>query len=1080
MENRATILPILLCFCVSLCRADEAITYEQDIRPIFRAHCFDCHGATDEIEGGLDLRLVRFMIEGGDSGPAIELHQSESSLLIDRVVSGEMPPGDSAISEEELLTLRTWIDQGGKTIRPEPKTLGAGLGITPEERSFWAYAPIKSSSNADLLAQVPDEIAGNYLDKQFIVESVEQLLQTTSDQVIGAPELQTIRNELLTHAAHVLIAEQASRPTLIRRAHFDLLGLPPSPEAMNQWQNDPHPEWYPNMLDELMASPHYGERWGRHWLDVAGYSDSEGYTNNDTVRPWAWKYRDWVVQAFNRDQPFDQFIIEQLAGDELLGSLQGDLTAEQIERLTATGFLRMAADGTGSGANTPEARNQVITDTLKIVGTSLLGLSIQCAQCHDHRYDPIPQEDYYALRAVFEPAMNWQKWKVPNARRLSLYTQADREAAASVEQEAQIIAKKKQEELDRYINEALTQELARHPEEQREPLRKAYRTPANERDAMQKDLLKRYPSVNITAGNLYQYIPESKTKLQEYDKRINEIRAKKPEEQFIRALTEPTEPPPETKLFHRGDHRQPKETVQPHALQIACPENQLQVFAKSDPGILTSGRRLAFANWITSQDHPLFARVISNRIWMHHFGSGIVTTPADFGQLGNRPSHPRLLDWIANEFRAKQWSLKKLHRTIMLSRLYKQKRGTSFNRSAVNEISNLSDVAKNHLQEHQYHFANLIRLDAEAVRDSMLQVSGSLDRSLGGKPVNIKDDETGAVVVDGKSGRRSLYIQSRRTKPVSMLQTFDAPVMETNCEIRIHSTVATQSLLMLNGEFVLDQAAILAARAAEQASEVSPQFAQAMPSIPQPPKSQWTYGFGHYDDSTNQIENFESLRHWTGNQWQAGESLPDPEYGWVLLNRSGGHPDSNSRSVIRRWKSTLGGVATIEGNLAHGSANGDGVRGRVVSNRHGLLGSWEVKNGRTTTSLDKIAVQAGDQIDFVTESMESHTSDSFTWQVSIQLADTSYGKKTWKSEQDFSGPEESVDEIPGQIVRAWELVYQRAPSREEFVQALQFIGSQVENANTSNHESSETSMLRQSMTNLCQMLLSSNEFLYVE
>ena len=1077
---RAVILFSLIVHIICPILADEPLSFVKDIRPIFRAHCFDCHGATDELEGGLDLRLVRFIAKGGDSGPAIEIDDPNASLLIDRIASGEMPPGDSRVSEQELATLRTWIVQGAKTLREEPETIESGLGITPEERDFWAYKPVESLSDQELREKVSDEITTNLLDKQFILETVEQILERKGQVPSEQASNQNLRQELIRSGLDQLIAKEASRDTLIRRAYADLIGMPPSYQEMEGWRNMQDADWYSRMLDELLASPHYGERWGRHWLDVAGYSDSEGYTNNDTIRPWAWKYRDWVIHALNRDQPFDQFITEQLAGDELMGPLEGDLTTEQIELLTATGFLRMAADGTGSGANTPEARNQVIADTLKIVGTSLLGLSIQCAQCHDHRYDPIPQQDYYAIRAIFEPAMNWQKWKAPNERRQSLYTQANREAAAMVEQEAQVIAKQKQEELDRYMADALTKELERQPEDQRAALQAAYQTPAGERNPEQVDLLKRYPSVNITPGNLYQYIPESKTKLEEFDKRINEVRSKKPEEQFVRALTESSEAPPETKLFHRGDYQQPKQTVLPHALQITCPEDNLTTFEAVNEKIPSTGRRLGFAKWITSPEHPLFSRVIANRIWLHHFGLGIVTTPADFGKLGSRPSHPKLLDWVANEFRRNNWSLKNLHRTIMQSRLYRQIRGVPVDPALVNEATDLSAAAKVLLRDYRYSFSELIRLDAEAVRDSILKVSGTLDDSIGGKPINIKEDETGSVVVDGPSGRRSLYIQSRRTKPVSILQTFDAPVMETNCEIRVNSTVATQSLLMLNGEFVLNQAAALANRVADEAKPIPAENLQSTPNVPEPKKSHWSYGFGQFDQTTNRIKNFQPLNHWTGNQWQAGQALPDADNGWVLLNRNGGHPDSPARSVIRRWRSPVSGTAKIEGTLSHGSPNGDGVRGRIVSDRHGLLGSWEIKEGGTATPVKQVMVEAGDSIDFVTESMESNTSDSFNWIVTIKINEGASSQLTAKSDRDFSGPEDSVDLIPGQIQRAWEIVYQRSPSHEELNQSMQFIGDQIRIANASSTFDSETSTVRQCVTNLCQMLLSSNEFLYVE
>lgn len=1062
------------------CQAEEALSYERDIRPIFRAHCFDCHGATDEVEGGLDLRLVRFMKRGGDSGPAIEVSKPDSSLLLDRIASGEMPPGDSSVTEEELATLTLWIRQGCRTLRPEPESIGDGLGITPEERAFWAFQPIMPASEELLQNSVPDSISKSYVDKQFISETIDLLLAKAPDLNDDLEVSRELRKELVNSSIGTIISNEASKATLIRRVYYDLLGLPPTPEQMNQWLLCSDSNWYSEMINELLSSPQYGERWGRHWLDIAGYADSEGYTNADAIRPWAWKFRDWVVESFNEDKPFDQFVIEQLAGDELAGSLEGDLSDSQIKLLTATGFLRMAADGTGSGSNTPEARNQVIADTLKIIGTSLLGLSIQCAQCHDHRYDPIPQEDYYALRAVLDPAMNWQKWKVPNARLRSLYTQADRDIAASVEKEAQVVANERKESLDRYMSDALSQELERQPDELREALRTAYETPAAERNDEQNDLLKRHPSVNITPGNLYQYIPESKTKLAEFDSRINQIRSKKPEEQFIRALTEPLETPPETKLFHRGNHEQPKQIVHPHALQVTCPENQINQFDQEHLNTETSGRRLAMATWITDEEHPLFARVIANRIWLHHFGKGIVETPADFGQLGSRPTYPKLLDWIANEFRTGGWSLKSLHRTLMNSRLYRQKRGTKLELRD-GSPQRLSDQAIQSLKNYDFKFANLIRLDAEVVRDSILMISGNLDTTLGGKPMNIKEDDTGAVIVDGEENRRSLYIQARRTKPVSILQAFDAPVMETNCEIRVNSTVATQSLMMLNGEFILSQSEKLAERIAREAISLPEEKLKTLPTIPSPKRSQWSYGFGKYNAEAGQLDSFQPLAHWTGSQWQASENLPDPQYGWVLLNQSGGHPDSVERSVIRRWKAADSGTAKIQGTLSHGSPNGDGVRGRIIINQSTTAGSWEIKKGSIDTNLDDIQINKGDLVDFVTESIESHTSDSFNWPVAIKLVNSASKVITIQSESDFSGPEESVNVIPGQIERAWQLIYQRQPSDNEMDRACRFIALQVATANDNEDETKEKrAPLRQSMTNLCQMLLSSNEFFYVE
>lgn len=783
-----TLLALILCsLSAQFAVADDQMTFENDIRPIFRAHCFDCHGATSELKGGLDLRLVRLMQVGGESGPAIVPGQPDASYLLQRVHSGEMPPGEKKVTAAEREVLARWIQAGAPTTRPEPESIPPGLGVTPEERAFWAFQPIQR-------IDVP-ALSGFPADQRIRTPIDAILMQSTTGAGPGHS------GEADSQPAGGF-APDADRRVLILRAWFDLLGLPPSPEDVRRWLDDPRPDWFEHLLTELLQSPHYGERWARHWLDVAGYADSEGYTTADAERPWAWKYRDWVIRAINDDMPFDQFITEQLAGDELAGPLSGDLSPRQIELLTATGFLRMAADGTGSGADNPEGRNQVMHDTLKIVGTSLLGLSLHCAQCHDHRYDPIPQADYYALRAVFEPALDWQAWKSPSARLVSLYTADDRRLASEVEAEAQAVAAEKAAGLSEYMQQALSTELEKYQEPLRSQLRAAYETEAAQRTAEQQQLLAQNPSINITPGNLYQYIPDSQPKLAEFDKRMGEIRAKKPVEEFLRALVEPAGHVPETRLFHRGDYQQPKDPVPPGALTVTAPEGDRVSFAVDDEALPTTGRRLAFARWLTSRANPLFARVVVNRIWMHHFGKGLAATPGDFGRLGARPSNIVLLDWLADEFVSSGWSLRHLHRLILSSTAWRMQRGVG------SADSQLANVIPDSLQ----------RLDAESLRDRILFVAGRLDTTLYGPPIKVAEDDTGQIVVDASSGRRSLYIQARRSQPVAILQAFDAPVMETNCEVRTSSTVAPQSLMLMNSGFVLDMAAAFADRVAREAA----------------------------------------------------------------------------------------------------------------------------------------------------------------------------------------------------------------------------------------------------------------------
>lgn len=743
--------------------------FESHVRPIFREYCFDCHGANSKVESGLDLRLVRFLLRGGDSGPAIEVGQPASSHLLQLVQSGEMPPGEARVPPEKIAILEQWIAAGAPSLRPEPESIAPGIPLSLEDRSYWAYQPIHR----------PEPIGAIHETDAANRNPIDCLLAKTMP-------------------AGLTFAPEADRLTLVKRAYFHLIGLPPSPEERTHWQSSTSPTWFDEMIDVLLSSHHYGERWARHWLDVAGYADSDGYNADDVDRPWAWKYRDYVIRSLNADKPLDQFVTEQLAGDELAGPRQGEWTANQVELLTATGFLRTSADGTGSGDDTPEARNKVVSDSLRIVGTALLGTSLHCAQCHDHRYDPISQLDYVALRSVFEPALDCQNWKTPPARTISLYTEQERIKATEIEAAIQVLVTERQTKQDAFLLAALDKELQKQDEPLREPLRKAQQTPAGNRTNDQVALLAKYPSVDVQPGTLYQYSPQAAEELIKIDKQIEKTRSNKPVEEHVRLLDESPGHAPLARLFHRGEFQQPLQEVFPAGLTVTEPEGQQAQFPLDDPALPTTGRRLAFAKWLTGPSNPLLARVLVNRMWMHHFGTGIVPTPGEFGKLGSAPTHPELLDWLAAEFVEQGWSLKRLHRTIMTSAAWRQQSKRGIVQAPADRENRF------------YGRRSLQRLDAEIVRDRMLAAADRLNPTAYGPTLSIKADNTGQIVVDGPQTRRSIYIRSRRSQQVAMLQAFDAPVMETNCEMRPVSTVATQSLIMLNGEFTLEQAGYLA------------------------------------------------------------------------------------------------------------------------------------------------------------------------------------------------------------------------------------------------------------------------------
>lgn len=762
------------------------LTYERDIRPVLKTHCFSCHGESNSTKGGLDVRLHRLLIKGGQSGPALVPGDPNASLLFQKISEGKMPPGEDHLSSLEVDLLETWIAAGAPLESEEPDHIDLDNYLTPEERQFWSFQPLQRPD-----VPKPED------DSKYLLRSP-----------IDAFVFRKLKERQLE------FAEEADKRTLIRRASIDLIGLPPSIDDVSVFLADNAPDAYDRLIDRLLASPHYGERWGRHWLDISGYADSEGYTNEDSVRDFSYKYRDYVIRSFNSDKPFNVFIQEQLAGDELLDSTKGQLSRSQQEKLIATGFLRMAPDGTGSSqVDQGVARNQVIADTIKIVSSSLLGLTVGCAQCHNHRYDPISQKDYYRFRAIFEPAYDWKKWQSPQQRLISLYTETDRTRAMEIEQEAQVIDQDRIAKQKEYIEITLQKELDKVPESLRASLRAAWETPATERTEEQQRLLREFPSVNVSPGSLYLYDSQAADRLKKLAKQSADIRATKPVEDFIRALTEPEHHVPATFLFSRGNHDQPREAVLPGEPTVLS--SRESVIPYDDSQIATTGRRLAYAQHLTSGVHPLTGRVLVNRIWMHHFGQGIVETVGDFGSLGDRPSHPELLDWLAIEFINGNWKLKRIHKLIMTSTVYRQ--------SSRKETRDKSKDPDNRFLSR----TSLRRMDAETLRDSVLAVSGTLNLKMFGPPVPVKENAVGQFVIGiekkdgegkpaadiplhGEEYRRSVYIQSRRTQPLSLLATFDAPTMTPNCESRNSSTVAPQSLLLMNSSFMVSHARLLA------------------------------------------------------------------------------------------------------------------------------------------------------------------------------------------------------------------------------------------------------------------------------
>ena len=764
----------------------EVPVFEQEVRLILKTHCFECHGEGEKLKGGLDLRLKKLIVTGGETGPGIVVNDPEKSLLIDKVTTQKMPPGKRKLQSQEIELLKTWISTGANTASIEPKEIPRGFIITENDKDHWAFKKIKDPIIPTIKST---SIVNNPIDA-FVLHKLE--------------------------SKGLTLSKNAEKHLLLRRAFIDLIGMPPTPLELESFLNDSSPDAYEKQIGLLLKSAHYGERWGRHWLDMAGYADSEGFDGSDVIRTSAYHYRDYVIRSLNEGKPLNQFIIEQLAGDELLKAPYQSTSPADLEKLIATGFLRMAPDGSSAkDVDIKLSSNQTIADTIQIVSTSFLGLTTQCAQCHNHRYDPISQADYFKLRAIFEPALNWKEWKTIPGREIKIQYPEDKTKSAELEAKALAIDKKRIERLSAIQKVEFEKSLEKVPPEMHVPIKKAFETPITKRTAEQKKLLSDYPNSNVNATLIIQRDGKLSVEFKAYTDEAEKIRALKPAVASYRVLTEVPDKVPVTNRFERGDYEQPKEVIKPGHFDLFASHN-LGVIQEDDSSIPTTGRRLAFAKALVSENHPLTSRVLVNRFWMHHFGQGIAGNPADFGKLGEAPTHPELLDWLALNFMKSGWNLKEFHKLVMTSNTYKQA-------SLRTEALQKADPDNKLLGR-----MNVRRMEAESIRDSILRINAKINEKLYGPPVPVTPDDYGQIIIGtdtrdgagrftgkkvdlkGEEFRRSIYIQVRRSTPLAVFESFDAPILNPNCEHRNFSTSPTQSLLMLNSQFIQDHAEYLA------------------------------------------------------------------------------------------------------------------------------------------------------------------------------------------------------------------------------------------------------------------------------
>ncbi len=770
---------------------------ENDVLPIFQMRCVLCHGKRRQ-EGGLDLRTQAARIKGGKSGPALAPGNPDESLLMKKILAGEMPPAKMLFEyavrppdSAEVETLRKWIAAG---CPPAPEENAAANNaadplVSDEARKFWSFEPLRRPPVPKV--QHADRVR-NPIDA-FLLEKLE--------------------------AKGLSFSADADRLKLMRRAYLDLTGIPPSPAEISAYLADTQPDAYERLIDKLLASTHYGERWGLFWLNAAGYSDSEGIIDEDLVRPHAWRYRDYVIRSLNHDKPYDRFLLEQIAGDELADYKRAkQVTPELLDKLTATGFLRMAPDGTYSPSNSsvPERMN-LIADEVEVLSSAVLGLTMGCARCHNHKYDPIPQRDYYRFSAILMTAYDPYDWLIPASENPYKLKYGRRHIDLALESERQEVSRfnsplaQEQKKLEAALAAAekpfrdklLEERLAALPQGVRDDLHKLAQTPEEKRTEFQKYLAGRFEdTLKVTTDDLIKKYPEFKPEREKLKKAIDEVKAKTRPKPEIRALFDMGGEPSATYLLRRGDVRMPGERVQPGVPSVLRAGLKPYKIEPPWPGSESSGRRLALARWLVQPNHPLTSRVIVNRIWMHHFGRGIVSSPANFGHTGAAPSHPELLDWLATEFVRQGWSIKAMHRLIMTSSAYRQ--------------SSLVDARAQQLDPENtlLSLMPMRRLDAESLYDSILAVTGRLDPSQFGPPAEVDIKADGEVLAKGtKRGyRRSIYVLQRRVYPMTQLDVFDQPPMSPNCIERRQSTVPTQALQMMNGDTLRELSRYMAAR----------------------------------------------------------------------------------------------------------------------------------------------------------------------------------------------------------------------------------------------------------------------------
>lgn len=1119
--------------------ADQLEFFEKKVRPILTERCYTCHSAqAKKLKGSLLLDSKAGVLKGGDTGPAITPGEVEKSLLVKAVrwtdKELQMPPKEQ-LPAAQVADLEAWIKMGA----PDPR-LGTVAQSPIEQRladakKHWSFQPIARPA-------VP----------------------TTGDTSITNPVDAFI--QVKQKEKHLAFSPATDKRTLIRRAYFDLVGLPPTPEQVRKFVADDSPKAYEAVIDELLASPHYGERWGRHWLDVARYADIMGSNGNFGARelyPYAFTYRDYVIRSINDDKPINQFIMEQLAAD-LLPHPDGD-----NRTFAAMAFVTV---GRRSDARIDD---DVYDDRIDVISRGLLGLTAGCARCHDHKLEPIPSTDYYSLYGILKSckdpdvypeitpqeqtpasakyveesrkarqylidvwqkpvgeavansrqhigdylfiakfgdhktandngkvndplnkrkllispynqiASRWDKWVVKNPKVFApwlafeaLSTDGFADLAKPLADEfaanadgklhpsvAKMFAgdapKSLQDVADRYSKLFADIDSAWHT-----AAKDALTTAAKLRDtdltlgekdlsldalrralavetagevklqnaddeALRQILMGKDSATAFTAESLFVtqfYSSEAQKDFREASKQITALDALPGAP--ARAMVLQESKVVDSRVFVRGN---------PATLGADAPRRFYAALGSVDDKLYpkNASGRLQLAQDIASDKNPLTARVFVNRVWQWHFGQGLVRTPSDFGFRGEAPSHPELLDYLAGRFIDEGWSLKKLHRTLMLSRTYQQSSHMT------------AELTKADVDNRLWARMNARPLEFEPFRDSMLAVSSTIDLTIGGRAIDLTKTS---------SNRRTVYaFVDRKTLP-SLFRSFDFPDPNFTASQRTHSAISPQALFLLNSPFVVDCAKGLVKQVKptadhDKAAGVRELFELALQRQPSdrelsrsidfmsrhpehdvvvPEASDWTYGFGEYDKEKQAVRKFIALQFTGADIIRAGGKLKGKDTSGIILTREGGTA-ADGEAIIRRWTAPRDGHVDIYAELV--DLGKTGVTCRILSSRTGLLGEWSAVESAVMTSLNEIEVKKGDVLDFLTESKKADGSDKVKWAPTITMRDSDIpGMKgmhmRWDARTDFMNPAS----MP-QPLGAWEELAQVLLLSNEFAYA---------------------------------------------